>query len=94
MKSLYVLLCLVLHLVSGDVVELGEDGWEAVLKGEWMLKFYAPWCPACRSIKSTWEELGKWDKDLGLDGVAQIDVTQSPGLSGRFLITSLPTIFQ
>ena len=41
---------------------------------------------------TTWEEFGKWTDDLNLDGVAEVDVTLSPGLSGRFLITSLPTI--
>ena len=57
-----------------------------------MLKFFAPWCPACRSMVDTWIEFGKWTDDLNLDGVGEIDVTQSPGLSGRFLITSLPTV--
>ena len=26
-------------------------------------------------------------------GVGQVDVTASPGLSGRFMVTALPTIF-
>ena len=55
---------------------------------------FAPWCPACRAMVDTWIEFGKWGNDLNLDGVGEIDVTQSPGLSGRFLITSLPTILQ
>jgi hypothetical protein len=39
-------------------------------------------------------EFGSWDHDLGLDGIASIDVTLSPGLSGRFMVTALPTIYQ
>jgi len=90
---LLVVMSMMATTASGDLIELSEDDWESVLKGEWMVKFYAPWCPACRSIEKVWAEFASWDQDLGLDGVAEVDVTHSPGLSGRFLITSLPTIF-
>jgi len=93
MKTSVTLLLLLSAIVAGDLVELTEDNWEKVLQGEWMVKFYAPWCPACRSIEKVWSEFATWDNDLGLEGVAEVDVTHSPGLSGRFLITSLPTIF-
>jgi len=86
-------LSLSLRSASAGLIELNEDNWQNVLEGEWMVKFYAPWCPACRSIEKVWSEFATWDNDLGLNGIAEVDVTQSPGLSGRFLITSLPTIF-
>jgi len=93
-KYLSIILLLVISLndVSSQVVQVTDENWKQILKGEWMVKFYAPWCPACRSMVDTWEEFGKWTDDLNLDGVAEVDVTLSPGLSGRFLITSLPTI--
>jgi len=75
-----------------NVIQITDENWQQILKGEWMLKFFAPWCPACRSMVDTWIEFSKWTDDLNLDGVGEIDVTQSPGLSGRFLITSLPTV--
>ncbi|CAB4064228.1 Thioredoxin-related transmembrane protein 1 [Lepeophtheirus salmonis] len=78
---------------EGQVIELEEQNWERVLSGEWMLEFYAPWCPACRALQSSWEEFASWSEDLHLKGIAQIDVTKSPGLSGRFMVTALPTIF-
>jgi len=81
---------------SSPVVQLTEDSWDQVTSGEWLVKFYAPWCPACRSIEKDWKGLGAWAHNLAdgpLDGVAEVDVTQAPGLSGRFIITSLPTIF-
>lgn len=53
---------------------------------------YAPWCPACKSLQSTWKDFATWSKALGIK-VAQVDVTKSPGLSGRFMVTALPTIF-
>ena len=55
---------------------------------------YAPWCPACRALTPTWREFAEWTEDLNLDGVAAVDVTENPGLSGRFMVTALPTIFQ
>ncbi|XP_055692561.1 thioredoxin-related transmembrane protein 1 [Lutzomyia longipalpis] len=74
------------------VVELSENNWDLMLKNEWMVKFYAPWCPACKNIASTWDEFSTWSDDLGIK-TAKIDVTTSPGLSGRFFVTALPTIF-
>ena len=55
---------------------------------------YAPWCPACRALGEAWAGFAEWTDDLGLHGVAKVDVTENPGLSGRFLVTALPTIYQ
>jgi hypothetical protein len=44
-------------------------------------------------MQPVWEEFSGWSKDLNIK-VGQVDVTQSPGLSGRFMVTALPTIFQ
>lgn len=89
----FFLLSILISVSSGKVVEIHEDDWTDVLKGEWMIEFFAPWCPACRALQPTWNEFGTWDHDLGLDGIASIDVTQAPGLSGRFMVTALPTIY-
>lgn len=94
--KLYVVLVLIpwfSKAISNSVVELNEDSWHQVTKGEWMIKFYAPWCPACRSLTRSWSEFADWTHDLGLDGVSSVDVTENPGLSGRFLVTALPTIY-
>jgi len=78
---------------SSGVVPLNEDTWHQVTKGEWMIKFYAPWCPACSALKDAWDSFAEWTDDLSLDGVAEVDVTDNPGLSGRFLVMALPTIY-
>jgi len=85
-------LILFCNFATSNVVQITDENWQQILKGEWMVKFFAPWCPACRSMVDTWIEFGKWTDDLNMDGVGEVDVTQSPGLSGRFLITSLPTV--
>merc|ERR1711910_281531 len=83
--------CLV-ATTTADLTVIEEDGWRQLLKGEWMVEFAAPWCPACRALQPTWEEFAGWSEDLEV-GVGQVDVTASPGLSGRFMVTALPTIF-
>lgn len=73
---------------------MDEDNWREILDGEWMVEFYAPWCPACNALAPTWKEMSSraTKKSLAMRAAA-IDVTKSPGLSGRFVVTALPTIF-
>uniref|UniRef100_A0A8C2JJM8 Thioredoxin domain-containing protein n=2 Tax=Bilateria TaxID=33213 RepID=A0A8C2JJM8_CYPCA len=63
-----------------------------MLQGEWMIEFFAPWCPACKNLAPTWERFARVAKDVQVQ-VAKIDVTTSPSLSGRFFVTALPTIY-
>ncbi|KAL7633885.1 UNVERIFIED_CONTAM: hypothetical protein RMT77_015846 [Armadillidium vulgare] len=74
------------------LIELDEDNWQDMLRGEWMVEFFAPWCPACKLLQPIWKDFASWSDDLGIS-VGQVDVTTSPGLSGRFMVTALPTIF-
>ncbi|OPJ58871.1 thioredoxin-related transmembrane protein 4 [Patagioenas fasciata monilis] len=71
---------------------LGGSNWSLVLQGQWMLEFYAPWCPACQQIEPTWESFAKESEHLDIT-VGKVDITQEPGLSGRFFVTTLPTIY-
>jgi len=57
-----------------------------------MIEFHAPWCPACKDLSKTWKSFADWSKDLNVK-VAEVDVTANPGLSGRFLVTALPTLY-
>lgn len=94
--SLCVFLLLAVSAISAagrnKVIYLNEDNWAQMLQDEWMVEFYAPWCPACRALEPIWAEFSTWSDDLGVK-VAKVDVTTSPGLSGRFIVTALPTIY-
>ncbi|CAK1549102.1 unnamed protein product [Leptosia nina] len=75
-------------------IELDEDNWRQILDGEWMVEFYAPWCPACTGLAPAWKELTNKAQNKKVPmKTAAVDVTQTPGLSGRFVVTALPTIF-
>ncbi|XP_067929738.1 thioredoxin-related transmembrane protein 1-like [Watersipora subatra] len=58
-----------------------------------MVMFYAPWCPACQSLKPTWQSFARqWSEDLSIS-VGLVDINKNPGLSGQFLVFQLPTLF-
>lgn len=73
-------------------IVLNEDSWAQILEGEWMVDFYAPWCPACKKLEPEWRKFSEWSEDLNIK-VASADVTLNPGLTGRFMISGLPTIY-
>nr|XP_042703889.1 thioredoxin-related transmembrane protein 1 [Chrysemys picta bellii] len=75
-----------------EVTVLTDGTWRQLLQGEWMIEFYAPWCPACQNLQPEWEKFAEWGEDLEIN-IAKVDVTEQPGLSGRFVITALPTIY-
>lgn len=77
---------------KSSLVTLSEADWDQILVGEWMVEFHAPWCPACRALQPEWKTFSGWASDLGIK-VGAVDVTAYPGLSGRFLVTALPTIY-
>nr|XP_058143524.1 thioredoxin-related transmembrane protein 4 [Dasypus novemcinctus] len=74
------------------VQPMTASNWTLVMEGEWMLKFYAPWCPSCQQTDSEWETFAKNGETLHIS-VGKVDVIQEPGLSGRFFVTTLPAFF-
>ncbi|XP_018422262.1 PREDICTED: thioredoxin-related transmembrane protein 4 [Nanorana parkeri] len=77
---------------QSSVPAVTSGNWTELLQGHWMVEFYAPWCPACQQIQADWENFAKRSSVLHVK-VAKVDVTEEPGLSGRFFVTKLPTIF-
>lgn len=87
------IICLIfIHRTEAELVELDEGNWRLMLDGEWMVEFFAPWCPACKNLSPIWSRFAKTALDEGVK-VAKVDVTKSPSLSGRFFVTALPTIY-
>ncbi|XP_011917193.1 PREDICTED: thioredoxin-related transmembrane protein 1 isoform X6 [Cercocebus atys] len=80
------------HGRRSNVRVITDENWRELLEGDWMIEFYAPWCPACQNLQPEWESFAEWGEDLEVN-VAKVDVTEQPGLSGRFIITALPTIY-
>lgn len=80
------------HSQAKNVV-LTDKNWKSLLDGQWLVKFYAPWCPACRSMEGTWKELASWAENEENLSVGTVDVTEQTALNGRFMVTSLPTIY-
>ena len=40
---------------------------------------FAPWCPACKSVKPTWESFAtQWSEDLDIS-VATVNIKENPG---------------
>uniref|UniRef100_A0A8C4QN57 Thioredoxin-related transmembrane protein 1 n=1 Tax=Eptatretus burgeri TaxID=7764 RepID=A0A8C4QN57_EPTBU len=93
--------CLVACFVSanqesddGTIRSISDGSWRELMEGEWLVEFYAPWCPACQQLQQEWEALASKVAIEAIDlSLAKVDVTKEPGLSGRFFITSLPTIY-
>ncbi|XP_015282141.1 PREDICTED: thioredoxin-related transmembrane protein 1 [Gekko japonicus] len=92
--ALWLLLVVAAAVVAGrsQMRVLSDGTWRDLLEGEWMVEFYAPWCPACQKLQPEWESFAEWGEDLEIN-IAKVDVTEQPGLSGRFIITALPTIY-
>ncbi|XP_077965728.1 thioredoxin-related transmembrane protein 1-like [Styela clava] len=90
---LSILFC-VNSVVSGrsKVISITAENWRETLEGEWMLKFYAPWCPACRSMEEDYKQFADWSDDLNIK-VGEININEEAGLSGRFIVTALPSIY-
>ncbi|XP_021574171.1 thioredoxin-related transmembrane protein 4 isoform X2 [Carlito syrichta] len=61
------------------VQPMTASNWTLVMEGEWMLKFYAPWCPSCQQTDSEWETFAK-NGDILQISVGKVDVIQEPGI--------------
>ncbi|VDN10263.1 unnamed protein product [Dibothriocephalus latus] len=78
---------------DGSVIELTDSNFDdLVLKSqdEWLVSFYAPWCPHCKSLKPQWELAAK--KLGGKMKLGAIDATIHQSLAQRYSIKGFPTI--
>jgi protein disulfide-isomerase-like protein len=100
-KSLCVFILLVsvciVQLLASDVVKLDSSNFEHLTQastgattGDWLIKFYAPWCGHCKSMAPAYERLAT--NLLGEVNVAEVNADKERGLRSRFDISGFPTI--
>merc|ERR1711934_398981 len=92
--ALLVILCLALASLQSaaakPVIALGDaDFSQQTSNGEWLVKFYAPWCSACKKLAPTYAGLP--DLVPGVN-VAEVDIDQSKELAAKFGVTSIPAV--
>ena len=100
---MYMNLLLLLALVAGlcaaetDIITLDGSNFEKLTQaatgattGDWMIKFYAPWCGHCKSMQPEYEKLATELK--GEINVAEVDVAKDRAIGSRFDVKGFPTM--
>lgn len=75
------------------VVEAGDDSFAAVVEQSRLpvlVDLWAPWCGPCRMVSPVLERLA--ETHAGAVKLAKVNVDQSPRLSERFGVQSIPTL--
>ncbi len=82
---------------SAEVVQLTVQNFEHLTQattgattGDWLIKFYAPWCGHCRKMEPTYERVAELLH--GEVNVARVDVPANRELGTRFDVKGFPTI--
>ncbi|CAG8461959.1 2238_t:CDS:2 [Paraglomus brasilianum] len=76
---------------NGEVVELNSKNFDELARsGPWFIKFFAPWCPHCQTLKPTWEKLGNVLK--GKVNVGTVDCTVEGDICNNYSIRGYPTL--
>jgi len=74
-----------------DVIVLNTEAFADKTKtGDWLVKFYAPWCGHCKRLAPTWDELATKSKDKF--NVAKVDCTVEKDLCTQYGIRGYPTV--
>lgn len=97
-----VFLAFFLHAALSEIVVLTDADFEHLTQastgqttGKWFIKFYAPWCGACKAVAPAWEELATVIESVHEDQgivIANVDSTENREVSKRFEIKAYPTL--
>jgi protein disulfide-isomerase-like protein len=84
-------------LASAEVIELNNANFEKLTQaatgattGDWLVKFYAPWCGHCKTMAPTFDKVA--EELEGVVNVARVDVMKNRDLGTRFEIKGFPTV--
>ena len=80
-------------MASENVVELNDSNFDTVVSGAkepLLVDFWAPWCAPCRMLTPVVEEIA--GENAGKFKVTKVNVDESPAVSEKFGIRSIPTL--
>jgi thioredoxin 1 len=80
-------------MASENVVELNDSNFDTVVSGAsepLLVDFWAPWCAPCRMLSPVVEEIA--GENPGKFKVTKVNVDESPAVSEKFGIRSIPTL--
>jgi len=76
---------------DSDTIKLDNSNFQQILTGDWLVAFYADWCPHCKKVSVDYEDVAKQLKDKVKVGRVNIDLISSV-ISRAFNVTQVPTI--
>jgi thioredoxin 1 len=80
-------------MASENVEELNDSNFDNVVSGAsepLLVDFWAPWCAPCRMLSPVVEEIA--GENAGKFKVTKVNVDESPAVSEKFGIRSIPTL--
>ena len=80
-------------MASENIVELNDSNFDnevSKISEPLLVDFWAPWCAPCRMLDPVVGEIAR--ENAGKFAIAKVNVDESPGVSEKFGVRSIPTL--